>query len=80
MLGSAASVLLREMKAADVLYVIDVQQPGAVVSLAEVFPQDQYPFPREVIAQRWMEKIAAPGIDCLVMCMRGVCRWIRRCP
>jgi RimJ/RimL family protein N-acetyltransferase len=69
--GFAASVLLREMTAADVPHVLDVQQPGAVVGLAEVFPQDAYPFPRDVIAQRWVEEISAPGIDCLVLSLRG---------
>jgi RimJ/RimL family protein N-acetyltransferase len=63
----AESVLLREMTAADVPSVLDVQQPGAVVGLAEVFPQDEYPFPREVIAQRWLEEIATPDIECLVV-------------
>lgn len=71
MRGFAASVLLREMTSADVPRVLDAQQAGAVVGLAEVFPQDAYPFPREVIAQRWEEEIAAPGIDCLVVSLRG---------
>jgi RimJ/RimL family protein N-acetyltransferase len=69
--GFDGAVLLREMSAADVSHVLDVQQPGAVVGLAEVFPQDAYPFPREAIAQRWEEEIAAPSIDCLVVSIRG---------
>jgi RimJ/RimL family protein N-acetyltransferase len=69
--GFAASVVLREMTAADVPHVLDVQQPGAVLGLAEVFPQDAYPFPREVIAQRWVEEIASPDIDCLVVSLGG---------
>lgn len=67
-----APVILLEMTAADVPHVLDVQQPGAIVGLAEVFPQDAYPFPREAIAQRWAEEIATPGIDCLVVSLRGV--------
>lgn len=67
----AAPVRLREMMVADVPHVLDVQQGGAVVGLAEVFPQDAYPFPREAIAQRWVEEIATPGIDCLVVSLRG---------
>jgi RimJ/RimL family protein N-acetyltransferase len=59
------------MTAADLPRVLDVQQPGAVVGLAEVFPQDEYPFPRQVIAQRWMEEIATPSIDCLVVFLGG---------
>jgi RimJ/RimL family protein N-acetyltransferase len=65
--GSAAAVHLREMTAADVPHVLDVQQPAAVIGLAEVFPQDEHPFPREVIAQRWAEEIATAGTDCLVV-------------
>ncbi len=71
MSGSAASVRLREMLAADVPRVIGVQQPGAVIGLAAVFPQDRYPFPSEAISQRWMDEIAAPDIDCLVVSLDG---------
>ncbi|MBA2304686.1 MAG: GNAT family N-acetyltransferase [Acidobacteria bacterium] len=59
------------MTAADVPNVLAVQQPGAVLGLAEVFPQNRYPFPRDVIAQRWIEEIAMPGIDCLVVLRAG---------
>jgi RimJ/RimL family protein N-acetyltransferase len=55
------------MTPADVPNVLDVQQPGAVVGLAEVFPQDAYPFPREVVGQRWLEEIVTPDVDCLVL-------------
>jgi RimJ/RimL family protein N-acetyltransferase len=64
-------LLLREMRAGDVPDVLDVQQPGAVLGLAEVFPQARYPFPRDVIAQRWVEEISTPGIDCLVVVRAG---------
>lgn len=66
----AASVLLREMTTQDLPSVLDAQEAGAVAGLAEVFPQDAYPFPRALIAQRWEEEIAAPGIECLVVCLR----------
>jgi RimJ/RimL family protein N-acetyltransferase len=62
---------LGEMTAADVPGVMDAQQPGAVLGLAGVFPQDRYPFPRDVIAQRWLEEIAIPSIDCLVVLRAG---------
>jgi RimJ/RimL family protein N-acetyltransferase len=68
---TSAVVLVREMTAADVPDVLDVQQHGAVLGLAEVFPQDRYPFPRDVIARRWLEEIAKPGIDCLVVVHAG---------
>jgi RimJ/RimL family protein N-acetyltransferase len=69
---TAGIVVLREMTAEDVPHVLDVQQPGAILGLAEVFPQDRFPFPREVIARRWLEEIATPGIDCLVVLRAGV--------
>lgn len=62
-----AEIVLREMTASDVPDVIEVQEAGAVIGLAAVFPQDLYPFPRDTIAQRWQEEISASGIDCLVV-------------
>jgi RimJ/RimL family protein N-acetyltransferase len=50
----------------DLPALIDVQQAGAVVGLAEVFPQDRYPFPREAIAARWRAEIGDPGIEAYV--------------
>lgn len=55
------------MTPADVRNVLDVQEPGAVRGLAEVFPQDTYPFPRDEVAQRWLQEIEMPGIDCWVV-------------
>jgi RimJ/RimL family protein N-acetyltransferase len=55
------------MAHADVDDVVAVQEPGAVLGLAGVFPQDTHPFPREEIAQRWHEEIREPSIDCLVV-------------
>jgi RimJ/RimL family protein N-acetyltransferase len=51
--------------------VLDVQQPGSVVCLGEVFPQDAYPFPRDDIGVRWLEEIAAADIDCFVVVEAG---------
>lgn len=68
---TAAIVLLREMTAADVPNLLDLQRPGAVLGLAEVFPQDRYPFPRQVIERRWIAEIASPGIDCLAVVRAG---------
>ena len=59
------------MTAADVPVVLDIQEPGAVLGLADVFPQDAYPFPRDVVAQRWLQEIATPGIDCYVVVLDG---------
>jgi len=55
------------MTAADVQDVLEVQRPGAVLGLADVFPQDAYPFPVEAVRRRWLDEIATPGIDCLVV-------------
>lgn len=59
--------VLRAMTLADVEGVLEVQESGAVRGLAEVFPQDAYPFPRDEIGRRWREEIATPGIDCYVV-------------
>lgn len=55
------------MLPADVPAVLAVQKLGAVTGLAKVFPQDQFPFPREAVARRWLEEIETNGIDCLVV-------------
>jgi RimJ/RimL family protein N-acetyltransferase len=64
---SVDAVVLRTMTAADVPAVVDIQEPGAAVGLANVFPQDAYPFPRDDIARRWVQEIGTPGIDCFVV-------------
>ena len=64
---SNSHVRLRAMESVDVPAVLDVQQPGAVVGLAEVFPQDEYPFPRDLIAKRWLEELVSTDIDCFVV-------------
>jgi RimJ/RimL family protein N-acetyltransferase len=59
--------VLREMTVADVPAVVAVQEPGAVLGLADVFPQDEHPFPREAIAERWLREIDLQGTDCFVV-------------
>lgn len=59
--------VVREMRPADVPAVLAVQEPAAVSGLADVFPQDRYPFPREEIATRWRAEIADPAVACLVI-------------
>jgi len=61
-------ILLRAMTAADVPR--RARRPGAgrdSRSLAAVFPQVTYPFPRDEVAQRWTDEIATPGIECLLV-------------
>ncbi|GIG29973.1 GNAT family N-acetyltransferase [Cellulomonas marina] len=65
--SSSEQDLLRPMVAEDVDDVLDVQEPGAVRGLADVFPQDLYPFPRDHIGRRWRQDLLAPDVDCLVV-------------
>jgi RimJ/RimL family protein N-acetyltransferase len=55
--GQGSDVGMRPAELADVENILDVQEPGAVEGLANVFPQDMHPFPREVIAERWKAEI-----------------------
>ncbi len=66
----ASQVALRFMEPADVPLVLAVQQPGAVVGLAKVFPQDEFPFPRDAVARRWLGEIESHEVDCFVMEVR----------
>ena len=63
--------MLRPMTATDVPDVLAVQEPGAVAGLSEVFPQEAHPFPRDVLAERWLEEIEAADIDCCVIMLDG---------
>ena len=66
----APTPVLREMTTDDVPAVMAVQEPTSIAGLSEVFPQDEYPFPRDVLADRWRAEIADPDIECLVI-VRG---------
>jgi RimJ/RimL family protein N-acetyltransferase len=59
-------VIVRPMTDADLPAIIDLQQAGAIAGLAEVFPQDRYPFPRDAIVARWREEIDDPSIETYV--------------
>ena len=56
-------MIVRDMTLDDLPALIELQQAGAVVGMAAVFPQDQYPFPRKTILARWREELADPAID-----------------
>ena len=59
------------MRPDDVVDVLAVQEPAAVEGLSEVFPQHLYPFPRQVVADRWREELRNPDIDCFVIQRAG---------
>lgn len=46
--------------------ILDVQEPGAVQGLGHIFPQDEHPFPRDVVGERWKAEIADIGVDVFV--------------
>jgi RimJ/RimL family protein N-acetyltransferase len=60
------------MEASDVLAVVAGQEPAAVLGLADVFPQDVYPLPRDDITARWLTEIADPAIQSFVVEVDGV--------
>lgn len=61
------TTLLREMRPDDVPAVMAVQEPASIAGLSGVFPQDAYPFPRDVLAERWRAEIAEDGVACFVV-------------
>jgi len=50
----------------DLPALLDLQHDGAVLGMAEVFPQDAYPFPRDDIGARWRDEIADASVDAYV--------------
>lgn len=56
-------MILRRATANDVNALLDVQEPGAIEGLGHIFPQDRYPFPRDVLADRWQREIADPDTE-----------------
>ena len=61
------TAVLREMTTDDVPAVMALQEPASIAGLSGVFPQDEYPFPRDVLADRWRAEIADVDIDCFVI-------------
>lgn len=60
---SDLAMILRPARSSDVEALLDVQQPAAIEGLGHIFPQDQHPFPRTVVADRWLTEIADPEVD-----------------
>lgn len=63
--------LLRAMTPADIPAVVAVQEPASIAALGDVFPQAEYPFPRDEIGRRWREEVEAAGTDCFVILDHG---------
>jgi len=45
---------------------IAIQEEGGVAGLSHIFPQDRYPFQREVILERWRQELIDPTIHAYV--------------
>jgi GNAT superfamily N-acetyltransferase len=54
------------MAVADLSDLVLLQERGAVVGLAEVFPQETHPFPRDDVRRRWAEELRDPAVAAYV--------------
>lgn len=45
---------------------VAVQEAAAVAGLSNIFPQDRYPFPRDIVLARWTAELADPETSVLV--------------
>jgi RimJ/RimL family protein N-acetyltransferase len=57
---------LRPMDQAHLPQLLDVQERGAVLALADVFPQAEHPFPAEQIRDRWARELDDPAVAAYV--------------
>jgi RimJ/RimL family protein N-acetyltransferase len=60
-------MLLRQAAMRDLPALVAVQEAGARLALANIFPQDVYPFPRDEIQSRWATEIASSEVDVYVV-------------
>jgi RimJ/RimL family protein N-acetyltransferase len=56
----------RPAVAEDLEALVAVQEQGAVAGLGHIFPQDQHPFPRATVLQRWASELADAGTEVYV--------------
>ena len=56
----------RPVEYADLPALLAVQEQGAIAGLSNVFPQETYPFPREVIRERWESELEDPAVAAYV--------------
>jgi GNAT superfamily N-acetyltransferase len=66
-----ALTLLCPASVEDVPGLVAVQEAGAVAGLANIFPQDEYPFPRDAIAAEWLAEITSSRVEVFVVSGRG---------
>ncbi len=59
-------MIVRTATVDDLEALLDVQEEGAVAGLADVFPQDRYPFPRASVRRRWADEFEDPDTDVYV--------------
>jgi RimJ/RimL family protein N-acetyltransferase len=64
--SAAAGWSLRPMEHADLPSLLDVQERGAVLGLADVFPQAEHPFPAGQIRDRWAGELDDPAVAAYV--------------
>lgn len=57
---------LRPMEPADLPELVEVQERGAVLGLADVFPQAEHPFPAHEIRDRWQRELDDPAVTAYV--------------
>jgi RimJ/RimL family protein N-acetyltransferase len=50
----------------DLEELVDVQEEAAVPAFGHIFRQDEHPFPRADIVERWRAKVADPAYDVVV--------------
>jgi RimJ/RimL family protein N-acetyltransferase len=50
----------------DLEALVAVQEQGAVAGLGHIFPQDEHPFPRAAVLQRWAAELSDPGTEVYV--------------
>lgn len=60
-------MLLRNAAPSDLPALLEVQQSGAVMALAHIFPQDEHPFPHDKLHSRWVEEITDPQVNVFVI-------------
>jgi RimJ/RimL family protein N-acetyltransferase len=60
------SLVVRAATDDDLDALVAVQEEGSVAGLADVFPQDEHPFPRAAVRSRWLNELADPATSVYV--------------